>query len=335
MKTGDFHYDLPPELIATHPTQRREDSRMLVVDVARGTWEHRLFREFPSFVTPDDVVVLNNSKVIKARLPMPEGSGEVLLVEPVEESDPLRWWALVRPGRKWRVGQEQSIAGTTARVLEIRHNGERLLEFAQPPDLEHYGEIPLPPYLHRAAEADDAERYQTVYAQAAGSVAAPTAGLHFTPEILQRLPHAFVTLHVGPGTFSPVKVEEVSEHRMHEERYELRAETIAAMEKARRVFAVGTTVVRVLESQPSGPLVAHRGRTSIFIYPPFNFQRIDALLTNFHLPGSTLLMLVSALAGRELILAAYAEAVREKYRFFSYGDCMLLLNSRPTEETLG
>ncbi len=328
MRTEDFFYELPEELIAKHPTRRREDSRMLVVDVAKGCWYHRAFRDFPTFVGREDLVVLNNSRVIKARLPL-AGGGEALLIEPVEETNRRRWWALVRPGRKWRLGMEQSVGGTTARVVEIRENGERLLEFAREPDCEHYGEIPLPPYLHREAEAEDEERYQTVYATQAGSVAAPTAGLHFTPEILSRLPHAFVTLHVGPGTFLPVKAEDVSQHTMHEERYELLPENAQAIEKAARVFAVGTTVVRVLESQPPGPLRAHRGRTAIFIHPPFTFQRLDALLTNFHLPCSTLLMLVAALAGRELILEAYADAVREKYRFFSYGDCMLLLRPRP------
>lgn len=331
MKTEDFSYDLPERLIAAEPAARREDSRMLIVDVARGCWRHGFFRDFPKYVGEQDLVVLNNSKVIKARLPMREPRGEVLLIEPagpdgVQEAK--RWWAMVRPGRKWREGMEWDVAGTRARVVGMRESGERLLEFAAPPDFQRHGEMPLPPYLGREALPGDDERYQTVFARHEGSVAAPTAGLHFSPEILAELPHAFVTLHVGPGTFQPVKSEDPRDHIMHEERYSLPAETVTAMENARRVFAVGTTVTRVLESQPPGPLKPGNGRTSIFIHPPYTFRRIDGLLTNFHLPRSTLLMLISALAGRELILEAYAEAVREEYRFFSYGDCMLLLRPR-------
>jgi S-adenosylmethionine:tRNA ribosyltransferase-isomerase len=221
------------------------------------------------------------------------------------------------------------VAGTTATVSEVLDDGTRLLEFSAPPDLDHHGEMPIPPYFHRPADEQDKERYQTVYAKDPGSVAAPTAGLHFTKEILASLPHAFVTLHVGAGTFHPVKTDDVSEHRMHSEYYSLSEETAARINATKtsggRLVAVGTTTTRVLESQAPGPLTAASGSTDIFIRPPHRFRHIDVLQTNFHLPGSTLLMLVSALAGRELILEAYNEAVREKYRFFSYGDCMLIL----------
>jgi S-adenosylmethionine:tRNA ribosyltransferase-isomerase len=199
------------------------------------------------------------------------------------------------------------------------------MEFGETPDLERHGHMPLPPYLGRGAEAADEERYQTVYAKNPGSVAAPTAGLHFTPEILAQIPHAFVTLHVGAGTFLPVKSETVAGHEMHEETYSISAETASRLNAAKRIVAVGTTVARVLESQPAGELHAVSGRTSIFIHPPYEFRHTGALLTNFHLPESTLLMLVSAMAGRETILRAYAEAIRERYRFYSYGDCMLIL----------
>jgi S-adenosylmethionine:tRNA ribosyltransferase-isomerase len=319
---SDYHYDLPERLIASRPLERRDDSRMLVLDRASGTWSHRRFSDFPEFFEEGDLAVLNDSKVLRARLPMPGNSGELLLVEPLGDG---RWICLARPGSKWRVGMVREIAGTLAHVESILENGERIIAFDAEPDLDRYGEIPLPPYIKRRADAADAIRYQTVYAREEGSVAAPTAGLHFTPAILERVPHAYVTLHVGPGTFRPVKTEKIEEHRMHEERYVLPAAAAAAINNARRVTAVGTTVCRVLESQPEGPLVPVSGRTSIFIHPPYRFRHVDRLLTNFHLPGSTLLMLVSAFAGRELILAAYADAVRKEYRFFSYGDCMLIL----------
>lgn len=321
-RLSDYHFDLPERLVASRPPERRDGSRMLVLDRAAGTWSHRNFRDLPEYFSEGDLAVMNDSKVLRARLPMPGVSGELLLVEPLGGG---RWICLARPGRKWRAGARREIAGTTATVLEILENGERVVAFDSEPDLETFGEIPLPPYMHRRADATDADRYQTVYAREVGSVAAPTAGLHFTPEILARIPHAHLTLHVGPGTFLPVKVDNIAEHRMHEERYVLPAATAAAINEARRITAVGTTVCRVLESRPNAPLEPCSGRTSIFIYPPYHFRHVDRLLTNFHLPGSTLLMLVSALAGRNLILAAYNDAVREEYRFFSYGDCMLIL----------
>jgi S-adenosylmethionine:tRNA ribosyltransferase-isomerase len=281
-----------------------------------------MFRDFPGFIRPGDMVALNDSRVIKARLLSENPAVEVFLLENLGGN---RWKCLVKPGRKLRVGVRIDIAGTVAEVAEVLPGGERIMEFGETPDLERHGHMPLPPYLGRGAEAADEERYQTVYAKNPGSVAAPTAGLHFTPEILAQIPHAFVTLHVGAGTFLPVKSETVAGHEMHEETYSISAETASRLNAAKRIVAVGTTVARVLESQPAGELHAVSGRTSIFIHPPYEFRHTGALLTNFHLPESTLLMLVSAMAGRETILRAYAEAIRERYRFYSYGDCMLIL----------
>lgn len=323
---SDYHYDLPPELIADRPAPRRQDSRMLVLHRESGRIEHRGFADLPEYISPQDLLVLNDSKVIPARLHDASGKIEMLLLE---QRGPLHWTAMVRPGKKMREGASVEVAGTTATVSEVLDDGTRLLEFSAPPDLDHHGEMPIPPYFHRPADEQDKERYQTVYARDPGSVAAPTAGLHFTKEILASLPHAFVTLHVGAGTFHPVKTDDVSEHRMHSEYYSLSEETAARINAAKtsggRLIAVGTTTTRVLESQAPGTLTAASGSTDIFIRPPHRFRHIDVLQTNFHLPGSTLLMLVSALAGRELILEAYNEAVREKYRFFSYGDCMLIV----------
>ena len=323
---SDYQYDLPPELIADRPALRRQDSRMLALHRGTGRIEHRGFADLPEYITPQDLLVLNDSKVIPARLHDATGKIEMLLLE---QRGPLHWTAMVRPGKKMREGASVEVAGTTATVSEVLDDGTRLLEFSAPPDLDHHGEMPIPPYFHRPADEQDKERYQTVYARDPGSVAAPTAGLHFTKEILASLPHAFVTLHVGAGTFHPVKTDDVSEHRMHSECYSLSEETASRINAAKssggKLIAVGTTTARVLESQAPGQLAAALGSTDIFIRPPHRFRHIDALQTNFHLPGSTLLMLVSALAGRELILEAYKEAVREKYRFFSYGDCMLIL----------
>ena len=323
---SDYQYDLPPELIADRPAPRRQDSRMLVLHRGTGRIEHRGFADLPEYITPQDLLVLNDSKVIPARLHDTTGKIEMLLLE---QRGPLHWTAMVRPGKKMREGASVEVAGTTATVSEVLDDGTRLLEFSAAPDLDHHGEMPIPPYFHRPADEQDKERYQTVYARDPGSVAAPTAGLHFTKEILASLPHAFVTLHVGAGTFHPVKTDDVSEHRMHSECYSLSEETASRINAAKasggKLITVGTTTTRVLESQSPGPLSAASGSTDIFIRPPHRFRHIDALQTNFHLPGSTLLMLVSALAGRELILEAYNEAVREKYRFFSYGDCMLIL----------
>jgi S-adenosylmethionine:tRNA ribosyltransferase-isomerase len=234
---------------------------------------------------------------------------------------------MVKPGKKFFLGSRHMIGGVPGRVIEILENGERIIEWLGDVDEETHGHLALPHYMRRDDRPDDRERYQTVFAQHPGSIAAPTAGLHFTPELVAELPHAYVTLHVGVGTFQPVKAEAVQDHVMHSERYMISEETAAAVEKAERVIAVGTTACRTLESSATqhGKVTASQGETSIFIYPGYEFKAVDALVTNFHLPKSSLIMLVSALAGRELILEAYAEAVKEKYRFFSYGDCMLIL----------
>jgi S-adenosylmethionine:tRNA ribosyltransferase-isomerase len=318
---SDYDFDLPPELIAPRPLASRDASRMMVIDRAKGTIEHRMFRDFPEFLRKDDLVVLNNSRVIKARLRTEDRRIEILLLEPTEGNC---WKCLVKPGRKMRVGAKVAIAGVEATVRQVFPEGERLVEFSDEPDLECYGAMPIPPYFNREADAEDDTRYQTVFAEAQGSVAAPTAGLHFTPEILANIPHAFITLHVGIGTFQPVKAEIVEEHRMHEERYEISKEAAGRINAASRLVAIGTTATRVLESQPPGPVLPHAGSTDIFIHPPMSLSRVGALLTNFHLPRSTLLMLVSAFAGKDLVFAAYEEAVGKSYRFFSYGDCMLV-----------
>jgi S-adenosylmethionine:tRNA ribosyltransferase-isomerase len=319
---ADYCYELPQELIASRPAPARDGSRMMVVDRASGEITHRMFRDFPSFLREGDHVALNNTRVIKARLLAPESRIEIFLLEPLGGR---RWKCLTKPGRKMRPGAAVSIAGTEAQVLEVLPGGERIVEFLEEPDLEKHGHMPVPPYFKRESDAGDDERYQTVYAMHPGSVAAPTAGLHFTPELLAEIPHSFLTLHVGAGTFLPVKAEHIEDHVMHEESYEISTATAEALSSAKRIVAVGTTVARVLESRREAHLEACAGRTAIFIYPPYHFRRIGSLLTNFHLPCSTLLMLVSAFAGTDLIRNAYSEAIRERYRFFSYGDCMLLL----------
>jgi S-adenosylmethionine:tRNA ribosyltransferase-isomerase len=330
LRTKDFDYHLPEELIASRPLADRAASRMLVVHRTTGQIEHRLFREFPSFIQPDDLLVLNDTKVIPARFFSDDGSIELLCLDRLSPQD---WRCLVRPGRKLKPGREVTIGGCRGTVLEVFENGDRLIRWDSPPDMEKHGHLALPHYMGRDDEAADRDRYQTVYARAEGAIAAPTAGLHFTPEILQQLPHDFLTLHVGVGTFRPVKAEVVSDHIMHSEKYAVAASTIRRINSASRVIAVGTTVTRVLEAiarrgLPGGPRIDerdHAGETDIFIHPPFEFRVIGGLLTNFHLPQSTLIMLVSALAGRELTMDAYHQAVRERYRFYSYGDCMLIL----------
>ena len=320
---SDYDFHLPRELIASRPLPDRAASRMLVVDRAAGTITHRRFRDLPEHIRPGDLLVLNNSRVIPARLLSDDGRIELLLFE---QLGPARWKAFARPGKRTRPGDSFAIADTTARIESVdEEDGTRIVQFVTEPDLEKLGHMPIPPYLGREDDAEDRVRYQTVYATVAGSVAAPTAGLHFTPEILAKLPHTFVTLHVGPGTFLPVRGDNLDEHRMHGENYELGDEAAEAINRAQRVIAVGTTSMRVLESLPAGPVAPGAGRTEIFIRPGFQFRHSDALLTNFHLPKSTLFVLVCAMAGQELMQRAYAEAVREKYRFFSYGDCMLIL----------
>ncbi len=358
LRVADFDFELPDELIAQQPPAERGQSRMLVVDRATGAFRDSVFSEFPSLlntgVGPGDLLVLNDSRVIPARLfarrtlrrekEKPTGRIEVMLTEPAGEN---QWRALVRPGRKIAIGERLVFPAPDgeivleAEVLERGLYGERLLEFV-PVDnffaiLDRIGHIPLPHYIHRPDETADRDRYQTVFARERGSVAAPTAGLHFTPQVLGEIAArgvevAHVTLHVGLGTFAPLHVERVDEVKLHRERYSLSAATADALNRAvrdgRRIVAVGTTTVRTLESVArrfsSGQLEPHSGDTEIFISPGFEFRLVRALLTNFHLPQSSLLMLVSAFAGRERVLAAYRHAVGQKYRFFSYGDCMFI-----------
>ena len=341
LRTADYDFELPDHLIARRPPEQRASARMLVLDRAAGTWEHRAFTDFPGYVRGTehgggDLAVLNDARVRPARVFANDGRLELLVVE-TDPEEPARWVCLVKPGRRARPGATVRVGtcvGTVETVLETR-DGARVIRFDRPPDLEAEGTLPLPPYLDRPrADATDRERYQTVFARAEANraIAAPTAGLHFTPAILAAVPHVFVTLDVGVGTFRPVKAEDVRDHRMHAERFEIPAATADAVNAVRvrggRLFAVGTTSLRVLAGcarDPAGNVLAQRGETNIFLHPPQPVTAVDALLTNFHLPRSTLLMLVSALAGREFVLAAYREAVRAGYRFFSYGDCMLVL----------
>jgi S-adenosylmethionine:tRNA ribosyltransferase-isomerase len=323
MKTSDFSFNLPEELIAQQPPADRAGARMMVIDRATGTIHHDQFRNFSQHIHPGDLLVLNDTKVIPARIWSTKPPVELLLVENLGNN---RWSALVKPGHRAKVGFRLFFTPWFNAVVEGEADfGGRILRFEGNVDsyLRHHGAPPLPPYIERAAGSADHARYQTVFAQTPGAIAAPTAGLHFTPEILATLPHTFITLHVGIGTFRPVKAENVEEHKMHAERYSVSAEAAGKMREAKRIVAVGTTVARTLETL--GEARAAEGSTDIFIVPPYKFRVVDSLLTNFHLPKSTLLMLVGAFAGRELILRAYEEAVRERYRFFSYGDCMMIV----------
>jgi len=329
VKTSDFDYDLPPELIAQAPLADRAGSRMLVVNRATGQIQHDHFRNLGTHLRPGDLLVLNDTKVIPARIWSSDPVRELLLIENLGNG---RWSALVKPLKKAKRGSVLKFADDVQALVETETDfGGRVLQFTGDLTafLAAHGAAPLPPYIKRSApDAGDLERYQTVFARQPGAVAAPTAGLHFTSELLRQLDnsgvaHAFLTLHVGIGTFRPVKTENLEEHKMHAERFSIPAATVEAMSGASRVIAVGTTVVRALESLRE--LRAGDGQTNLFIRPPFQFRYVDALLTNFHLPRSTLLMLVCAFASRELVLRAYEEAVRERYRFFSYGDCMLVL----------
>jgi S-adenosylmethionine:tRNA ribosyltransferase-isomerase len=321
---SDYDYLLPEELIAQRPLARRDQSRMMVLHRHGQRIEHRQFTELSEFLSPDDLLVLNNTRVMNARRFSDDGKIEFLFLD---QLGPARWKCLVKPGRKMRVGAEAKINGATARVEEICAGGERVVSLDREENLFASGLVPLPPYIARQSDPSDVERYQTVFAEVPGAIAAPTAGLHFTPEILAKLPHTFITLHVGAGTFQPVKTGTIADHRMHEEQFYISESAAAAINAAKRIVAVGTTTVRVLESaaRRDDKLVEQQGATDIFIHPPGEIRHVDRLLTNFHLPRSTLLMLVSAFAGREFLLAAYAEAIRERYRFYSYGDCMLIL----------
>ena len=326
VRVDEFDYDLPEELIAQQPLERRDASRMLVVDRAPGTFEDRMFRDFPSYTREGDCLVLNDTRVFPSRLygRREHGTGrvEIFLTKQITENT---WEALVRPGKKMRTGERVIISDELrAEILGRGEFGERVVRLDARGDLfevlDKVGHMPLPPYIRRPDSVEDRSRYQTVFARERGSVAAPTAGLHFTPEILAqcRGEIARVTLHVGLGTFQPLHGDVVEEITLHEESFTVPAAAAGAMERAKRVVAVGTTSVRAIESEPGAS-------TRLFLYPGAKFRRAGAMLTNFHLPKSSLLILVCAFAGKELALRAYRHAVAEKYRFFSYGDCMLIL----------
>ena len=347
MNVSDFDFDLPPELIAQQPPARRGESRMMTLDRNTGAVADRNISDFAGLLQPGDLLVLNDSRVIPARLlgkrvlregSLATGTVEVLLVEDHGNNE---WAALTRPAKHLPLGTRVVFGDgqLDAEVIALGEFGERRIRFAPVDDffarLEQCGHVPLPPYIRRADAEKDRERYQTVFAAHRGSVAAPTAGLHFTPEMLDQIRGRGVqvetiTLHVGLGTFQPVRVDNIEQHAMHEERYTLGDSAASALQSARgegrRVIAVGTTVVRTLEhcARIKDGLEPHSGRTNIFLYPGSEFRAVNAMLTNFHLPQSTLLMLVCAFAGRENVLAAYAHAVEQRYRFFSYGDCMFL-----------
>jgi S-adenosylmethionine:tRNA ribosyltransferase-isomerase len=309
MKTDELDYDLPPELIAQHPAERRDESRLLVYDRVTGDVRHRRFRELPEELG-DELVVVNDTRVVPARIAIEQPKGEVLLLERVGD---VEWEALARPTRRLRAGRRYG----PVELLEHLGEGRWRLRLEGEPA----GETPLPPYITEPLA--DPDRYQTVYARDAGSAAAPTAGLHFTPELLARLDVERVTLHVGLDTFRPVTVDDLDRHELHGERYEVRPKSWERIRAADRVLAVGTTTVRVLETLARGAPLA--GRTSLFITPGFEFRRVDALLTNFHLPRSTLLALVMAFAGVEQTRTLYRVAIEERYRFYSFGDALLVL----------
>lgn len=340
MKRSDFYFDLPEELIAQTPIEKRDESRLMLLDRRSGKTEDHTFKELPEFLNPGDCLVLNDSRVIPARLFGRRATGGAVEIVLLRDRGEHIWECLTRPGRKTRTGTalefgEGELRGTVVDEIE---GGNRLIRFDYEgiflEVLERLGRMPLPPYIHE--ELQDAERYQTVYSRVSGSAAAPTAGLHFTKELLGRIAArgvniCFVTLHVGLGTFRPVKAENIEDHQMHAEYCEIPPETAQTVNETRskggRIIAVGTTSCRTLESRaaPDGHLEPYAGFTNCFIYPGYTFRCIDGLITNFHLPESTLIMLVSALAGREHVLQAYQEAIEKRYRFFSFGDAMAIL----------
>ena len=339
MKTHDFYYDLPEELIAQTPLEKRDTSRLLCLNRETGEWEHKHFYDIIDYLNPGDCLVMNDSRVLPARLLGHRPTGGAVEVLLLRDLGDRCWECLCKPGRKMQVGSEVIFGNgeLTATVRAVQEDGNRVVEFHYTgiflEVLERLGKMPLPPYIK--AELEDQERYQTVYSREVGSAAAPTAGLHFTQELLDAIRAkgvntAFVTLHVGLGTFRPVKTEEVLEHHMHSELCMMNDETAAILNKTRadggRIVCVGTTSCRTLESlvNEDGSFEPKSKWTDIFIYPGYRFKAMDALITNFHLPESTLVMLVSAFAGRETVLAAYAEAVKERYRFFSFGDAMYI-----------
>ncbi len=340
-RTGDYDFELPASLIAQHPLQRRDASRLMVVDRVRQTIEHGRFTDIVDLIPPGDVLVVNRTRVVRARLLGKRASGapaEILLLKPLANG---RYEAMVSPGGKLKVGRRVQIAADfAAEVLEVTPRRTRIiqLESDRPLDdaIERYGHVPLPPYIDRADAAEDAERYQTVFAREPGSVAAPTAGLHFTTELLDALSdrgvaQAELVLRIGAGTFKPVEVDDPAQHVMHEEGYSVSVATARTVNERREagghVWAVGTTTVRTLESVATdhGVVRAGEGDTRIFIRPPYHFRAVDRIITNFHLPRSTLIMLVAAFAGYELTMRAYQAAVEAGYRFYSYGDAMVMV----------
>lgn len=347
MKTSDFFYDLPPELIAQTPLQRRDGSRLMVLDKRTGAVGHYHFYDLPQFLRPGDCLVMNDSRVLPARLIGRRETGGACEVLLLIDRGEKTWECLVRPGKKLRAGAKLTFGEgkLTAEVTQVLEDGNRLVRFDYDGIflelLEELGRMPLPPYIKE--ELQDQERYQTVYSRVVGSAAAPTAGLHFTQELLEQLQAmgvrlAWVTLHVGLGTFRPVQVDDVEHHDMHAEYCVIPPETAQVINETKaaggRVICVGTTSCRTVESYANedGTVRADGGWTKIFIYPGYRFKVLDGLITNFHLPESTLLMLVSALAGREQIMAAYREAVQERYRFFSFGDAMLIADTPGTPD---
>lgn len=337
MKVTDFDYDLPKELIAQHPMEPRDHSRLLVLDKDTGVIQHRHFYDLPEYLRPGDLLVFNDTRVIPARLYGKKDTGANVEVLLLTRKNTMDWEALVRPGKKLQIGAKIKFSDElSCTIVDHTDFGGRVVRFefdgVFEEILDRIGETPLPPYI--TAPLEDKERYQTVYNRERGSAAAPTAGLHFTQELLRKIremgcEEVFVTLHVGLGTFRPVSVENIEDHNMHREFYTVSEEAAAAINKAkvegRRIVAVGTTAVRTLESAgASGVMKAGGAWTQIFIYPGYRYKFVDALVTNFHLPQSTLMMLVSALSSRDIILQTYAEAVKEKYRFFSFGDAMFI-----------
>lgn len=341
MKTKDFYFNLPEELIAQTPLKNREDSKLMVIDRKTGEMNHRIFKDIIQYLNPGDCLVLNDTRVIPARLfGIKEKTGariELLLLKRIDKD---LWETLVKPGKKVRSGDIIVFGDSTlkAKVLELGEEGSRIIEFIYDgvfeEILDQLGTMPLPPYIKRNLE--DKERYQTVYSKNEGSAAAPTAGLHFTNELLAKLKEqgikiAFITLHVGLGTFRPVKVDNILEHKMHEEFYIVSKEAADTINEAKaqgkRIISVGTTSTRTLESiaDKNGSITEQQGWTDIFIYPGYKFKIVDGIITNFHLPESTLIMLVSAFCGKEVIMKAYEEAVRNQYRFFSFGDAMFIV----------
>ncbi|MEO0452899.1 MAG: tRNA preQ1(34) S-adenosylmethionine ribosyltransferase-isomerase QueA [Verrucomicrobiota bacterium] len=333
MKTADYQYFLPEELIARSPIEPRDHCRLMVIDRKTEAISHAHFYDLGQWISKEDLLVMNNTRVGKVRLRNDAEGTELLLLKPLSETE---WTAIGRPANRIKPGMTlhfPSAHGQSAEatILETLPDGERKVRFNYPPPLEDVGRLPIPPYIEKSRkenhealyQKEDEVGYQTVYASEPGSVAAPTAGLHFIDEMLNQFQHTFLTLDIGLGTFRPVQADDIEDHHMHKETYSIPENLKDKINQAKRTIAVGTTVCRVLESRPS--LEPGPGETDIFIYPPFPFKRTDVLLTNFHLPGSTLLMLIAAFMGKELQEKAYDSAVKEKYRFFSYGDAMLIL----------